>query len=694
MVDSKPHDDARSWMSGDYTINGLRLVRAVIHEGLSNLTEMSVMFTSFKQEADLADIVGRTMRVHSMTEDEKERMFTGLCVSAENVGDRGGYGIYVAEVRPWFWLLTRTRDCRVFQEKSAVEIIKQIFSENGFSDYKDQLTDSYDKRVYCVQYRETDYDFICRLMEEEGIYFYFKNDLDSKSVEELILCDSVSAHSPVPGHSSIDFLARHAARRSERSRRNHIYEWSKTERLTTGEMTLNDFDFLSPTTELKVKKAIAKGQHSHNKFEVYDYPGKYRKDTSLGDKRAQVKMEAEAVMHLRYAGAGNVRSQGVGQTFFLEDHPITSNASGFLVSDAKHYVQDPNCFDENDSRFDLPAMKREFPSEMAEEVYACTFGAIPKLEQFRAPLVTPWPEIPGLHTATVVGKSGEEIWTDEHGRIKVQFHWDREGKKDENSSCWVRVVTPWSGTGWGMVALPRMGQEVVIQFEEGDPDRPICTGMLYNEPKKPAFNYPDDATQSGIRTRSSKGGGEKEYHELMFEDKKGDEMMRLQAQKDHQVLIKNKSVETIGLDAHEMVDGEGKIKSDVDDGSVHRTVKKTVTDIIQEGDHILEVNKGDQNFTIEKGSQTFKIDTGDQTFQIAKGDVSVTADLGKITMEATTSIELKVGGSSIKLEPAKITIKSTVLDIKGDAKADLSAPMTNVKASGILVLNGALTKIN
>ncbi len=689
MVDSKPYDEARTWMSGDYDVDGLRLTRAVIHEELSTLTEMSVMFTSYKRKIDLSKIVGRTMRVHMMTEDDKERMYTGLCISVESVGDRGGYGIYVAEVRPWFWLLTRTRDCRVFQELSAVEIIKQIFSEHGFSDFDDKLTDTYEKRTYCVQYRESDFDFICRLMQEEGIYYYFKNELDSTNVEELILCDSVSAHGPVPGHNTIKYHPRQMKRGLERSRDNHIAEWSITESVTSGEVTLNDFDFLSPTMDLKVKKAIAKGQHSRNKQEIYDYPGHYRKETALGDKRAQVRMEAEAIKHMRYSAAANIRALGVGQTFFIEDHPITSNASGFLVSDAKHYVQDPNCFEETESRFDLPAMKREFPDEMKDEVYACTFGAVPKLEPYRAPLVTPWPEIAGLHTATVVGKSGEEIWTDEHGRIKVQFHWDREGKNDENSSCWVRVVTPWSGTGWGMVALPRMGQEVVIQFEEGDPDRPICTGMLYNKPKKPAFNYPDNATQLGIRTNSSKGGGG--YNELMFEDKEGEELVRIQAQKDHVELIKNKAVVTVGLDKHEQADAEGKIKSAVEDGSIHRTVKKTVTDIIKEGDNILEIDKGDQKFTIKTGNQDFTIEKGNQDFNIKKGDVSVKADAGQITIEAARKITLKVGQTTLVMDPRSLTIKTTMVKIEGQAMAEMKGKLTTVKADTVLTLKGGVT---
>ena len=309
----------------------------------------------------------------------------------------------------------------------------------------------------------------------------------------------------------------------------------------------------------------------------------------------------------------------------------------------------------------------------------------------------------------VVGPEGEEIWTDDQGRIKVQFHWDRVGTDDENSSCWVRVVTQWSGNGWGMVALPRMGQEVVIQFEEGDPDRPICTGMLYNNDRKATYDFPDKPTQLGIRTRSSKNGKEDQYNELMFDDLSGKELMRVQAQKDHQELIKDRSVVTIGLDKHELADNDGEISSEVEAGSLSEVIKQNVTRFIQKGNHEFTVEKGDEKLVIGTGSQTLDIKkdktqtiegkhtktiTGNDSTTLKSGNMSVDVKSGKITMKAMQSIELKVGGSSIKLEPTKITIKSVMIDIKGQAKADLSAPMTNVKASGILVLNGSLTKIN
>ncbi|MBK0327129.1 type VI secretion system tip protein VgrG [Rhodobacteraceae bacterium F11138] len=736
MPDYKPFADARSWLSGDFPWPepageyGPNLYRAVIHEGLSRLTEMTVLIRSWCENAEIGDIVGQNLRLHVMTEDESERVFSGLCVSVEELGYFEGNWYYLAEVRPWFWMLTRTQDCRVFQELSTVEIIKKLFEEHGFSDFEDALTGTYDPRTYCVQYRESDYDFLCRLMEEEGIYFYFKNALNSEAVETLVLGDSISAHSEIPGHATIKYHARQMDRGAETGREDHIAEWTARENVTRGRYTLNDFDFKLQDADLEFDHAIPSGSHGHKTYEVYDYlghhryPGVFKGDKALGERYAKVRMEAETVRYRQFRGAANVRALAAGQTFEMAEHPDDAANGQYLIIGAEHFVQDQNFLQathekqlggrlsemkrhgveeflrtelthrRRESRRDLAMLPRDFPEGMADDAYACTFRSIPKSTQFRAPIRTPWPKISGPHTATVVGQSGEEIETDEFGRIKVQFHWDREGQNDENSSCWVRVMTPWSGTDYGMVAIPRIGQEAVIQFEEGDPDRPICTGMIYNAWQKAPYLYPDDKTQLGIRTKSTKGGVADEYNELMFEDKRGEELMRVQAQKDHQMLVKNKSVVTIGQDEIDAGDHD-------DEGSLSEVIRNNVTRTIQEGSHYHTIATGDEEFKIETGSQTIEIAT-DKTQTITQnydttveqGDMSVGVDAGKIAIEAAQSIELKVGGSSIKIEPAKITIKSTMIDIKGSAKVDVNGAMTNVKASGILVLKGSLTKIN
>jgi type VI secretion system secreted protein VgrG len=640
-------------------------------------------------------------------------MFTGICVSAEAVGFRNGWHNYILEIRPWFWVLTRRQNCRIFQDKTTVEIIEDVLGDAGFSDsvIKRLSYNNYKKRNYCVQYRETDYDFLCRLMEEEGIYFFFKYVVDATTAEKLVLGDSSSAHSEVPGHEKISFRNEGKDFAGEE----HAENWMRMEKLTSGKVSLTDFDFMKPNADMLRDSDDPHKTHAHATSEVYDYPGHHRIENEYEDSQAQgglftrVRLQSLAVERERYMGDSNIRALAAGHTFKLEEHETISFNREYLVVTATHFVQEDNIVRDGSKVSDTAALRRDFPNRMSNDAYGCILSAIPSDVEFRAPQTTRWPEIPGLHTATVVGKEDEEIWTDDQGRIKVQFHWDLKGKKDENSSCWVRVVTPWSGDGYGMVALPRMGQEVVIQFEEGNPDRPICTGMLYNDPKKPAYEFPAHQTQLGIRTKSSKKGKEEEYNELMFDDLKGSELMRIQAQKDHQELIKNKSAVTIGLDKHELVDAEGKIKADVKDGSLSEVIKQNVTRVIKEGNHDFTINKGDETIKLETGSHTLEIKkdktqtiegkhtktiTGNDATTVKTGNMTVDVKAGKISMTAAQKIELKVGGSTVTIDPVSVTIKATMLKFEATAMAEVKAPVTTVKGDAMLTLKGGMIMIN
>lgn len=712
MVVSKGHENDLAWMSGSYSTDGLMMSRAIVREGLSKLTETTIEFAATKAQPKLEDLVGKQMNVHVKRNADTEQQFSGLCISVEYLGFRNGYEMYVAEVRPWFWLLTRTQDLRVFQEKTTVDIIKQLFSEYGFNDFTDKLSESYSTREYCLQYRESDYAFLCRLMEEEGIYFYFDSTTSPSNPEKLVLCDGVSGHLPVKGSSDIEF---HSRDDRDRRREEHISEWAKEEILTRGKVTLNDFDFLTPSADLETTSAIPKGKHSYKSYEIYDYQGHYRKEASLGTKRARVQMEAQAVRHKRWRGASSVATVGTGYTFKMTNHPVKDNNQEYLVIEAEHHVKVAWDYGERESqkklaeqakkmRRDIKPRNMDVPEEMEHDVYAGTFTAIEKSEQYRAPLVTPWPEVQGLQTATVVGKSGEEIWTDEHGRIKVQFHWDREGKKNETSSCFVRVMTPWSGKNWGMVAIPRMGQEVVIQFEDGNPDRPICTGMLYNAETMPPYTYPDDQTQLGIKTNSSKGGGG--YNELMFDDKKDSELMRVQAEKDHQMLVKDRSTVTVGLDA------PSPEVTEADEKSYVLTVEENVTETVNKGDRAetvktgnmtVDVEKGNLTETIDKGNVELNVNTGNLTETIAKGNHKETVKLGNLTIDVTAGkiamsagqeIKLTVGASEVKIDNSGVSIKGPMIKIEGTGMVEAKAPMTTVKGDAMLTLKGGLTMIN
>jgi type VI secretion system secreted protein VgrG len=710
--------NARIWLSGDFDDAKFKqgetfLRKASIHEGLSQLTETELLVYSKAENVDLGGIIGRRTNIHMEDENKKIRMFTGICVSAESIGFRNGWQNYILELRPWFWVLTRRRDCRVFQGKTTVKIIEEVLSGAGFSDFdtKKLTYKDYKTRDYCVQYRETDYDFVCRLMEEEGIYFYFQYATNAMTPEKLVLGDSSSAHSAVPGHDTIKFRRASDVFPGEE----HADNWRKVEKLTSGKVSLTDFDFMKPEANMLMNFDDPQKIHAQSKFEVYDYPGHHRVENDFpgskmqGDRFSTVRLQSLSVEREVYGGDCNVRALAAGQIFSLKEHQNAAFNQKYMVMTATHFVQDENIVRDASKATQITPLRRDFPERMQSQAYGCMLSTIPAAVEFRAPRNTKWPAIPGLHTATVVGKEGEEIWTDEQGRIKVAFHWDRFGSANENSSCWVRVVTPWSGDGYGMVALPRMGQEVVIQFEEGNPDRPICTGMLYNHPKKPAYEFPAHQTQLGIRTKSSKKGKENEYNELMFDDLKGSELMRIQAQKDHQELIKNRSAVTIGLDKHELVDEEGKMKAEVKDGSLSEVIKRNVTRVINEGNHDFTIKKGDETIKLETGSHTLEIKkdktqtiegkhtktiSGNDATTVKTGNMTVDVKAGKISMTAAQKIELKVGGSTVTIDPVSVTIKTTMLKFEATAMAEVKAPVTTVKGDAMLTLKGGMIMIN
>lgn len=727
MTVSKPHDDAIAWMSGDYSAGDLQFRKAIIREGMSRLTEMTVSFQSKTKDLDLTQFVGKKMLVHLSTKEKNVRDFGGICTSVENLGLRAGVRQYVAEVRPWFYFLTRTTDCRVFQNLTTKAIVEQIFGEYGFTDYAFKLSENYDERQYCVQYRESDYAFICRLLEQEGIYFFFDTKSGSETPDQLTFCDSKSSHKPVPEFSEVAF---HARSNADNRREDHITEWAASRNFTSGKVTIDDYEFFAPKADKATSEAAPKRDFPRNDLELYDVPGRFRgegntpKDkpvTSEGDRaqrRARVRLEAETVRHKTWRGSSGVRTMGVGHSFKLTDHPDKEAKKEYLVTEAVHYVQTDMDVADDPTDYDIKEKNLEIPEGLKGFAYGATVEAIDIADPYRAPQRTPWPVMTGLQTAVVVGPRDEEIYTDDYGRIRVQFHWDREGKMDETSSCWVRVATPWAGKTWGFAAVPRIGQEVIIQFEEGDPGRPMCIGMLYNEDNPTFYSKKETSTQLGMRSDSTKGVNDAQaFNEWMFDDKAGSEMFRMQAQKDHQFLTKNISRIGVGLaKADELKDYKFKNSKD---GSLLQVVKANMEQEVQEGDHFYYVTKGSQEKTIHKDFKT-KVETGDTTLDVIKGklletikdnhqttvqsgnqtttvkqgNIAVTASMGKIEIEAKQKIVLKVGQSTITLDMAGVTIEAPMVDVKAKGMATVDSKMTTVKGAAMLTLKGGVTMIN
>ncbi|NNK15954.1 MAG: type VI secretion system tip protein VgrG [Sulfitobacter sp.] len=677
MTVSKPRPDASTWMSGTYTADSLQLKRAVVTEKMSTLTETTIEFLSSKTGVKLSEFVGKIMTVHAQQEGSDDgRMFTGTCISVEAMGMRDGEDHFVAQIRPWFWMLTVERNTRVFQEKTVKQIIEEVLGEHGFSDYEIKTTDSYEAREYCVQYRETDFAFLSRLMEEEGIYYFFDHTEAKEKYEKLIICDGLTAHKNTD-EAELKFKPRDGG---DTKSGETISEWAAAHSVTRGKVSLTDYDFEQPSVRQMETTAIPKGNHAHKDYEYYDNLGHYRGKKDLGEKRTRVRVEAEAIQHLLYRGAGTVRHFGTGFLFHLTEHPEDLNNVEYLITEAVHTIKDSEVMKDNDRWFAIEPDMPEIPEELTDD-YSFTFGAVPKDAPFRAPLITPWPEIPGIQIGEVVGPSGKEIHTDEYGRIKVLFRWDRLNPPDQSASCWIRVATQWSGKKYGLLSIPRIGQEVIIQFEDGDPDRPICTGMMYNKDKMPPFDVRQEETRTGIITRSSPNGKETDFNGLVMEDDIGKEFVHFQSQKDYQMVVKDSAQITIGDDGVNIDTGGHNVAA----GSLLQTVKQNVTEMVEEGDKAETVDKGKLDLTVE-GNMTEIVRSGDMSLDVQSGKIDISAAT-TITMEAGQKITLKVGGSSIE-------ITQTGVKIKGTTSVDVDAINTTVKGSAMLTLRGGLTKIN
>jgi type VI secretion system secreted protein VgrG len=371
-------------------------------------------------------------------------------------------------------MLTRTTNCRIFQEKTVPEILKEVFARHSVSDVAFELTESYTPWPYCVQYRETDFSFVSRLMEDEGIYYYFRH---SEGRHTLVLADSYSSHAPSPD-PELPFID---VERFVRNERKHVSQWSVQRELQPGKYALADYDFEKPRVSLHVKSGF-KREHALAEYEIYDYPGDYRKRGD-GETSARTRVEELQAKFERVQGVTNSRALATGHLFTLTHHPREDQNTEYLVVSAE---------------YEIKATEFEANNEEAAS-YHCTFSGLRSKQPFRPERSTPKPIVNGPQTAVVVGPSGEDIHTDAFGRVRVHFHWDRYDQWDDKSSCWIRVSQNWGGKGWGGMFIPHVGQEVIVEFLEGDPDSPLVTGRVYNADNMPPVALPAGKTQSVIR---------------------------------------------------------------------------------------------------------------------------------------------------------------------------------------------------
>lgn len=511
----------------------LLLQAATITEQLGQPFSMELRLLSAKENLAFDDLLGQEITV-SVVAHEGDRHFHGHVVRFAQVGRHGSYATYHARVVPWLWFLTRTTDCRIFQAKTAPELIKEVLRDHGFTNLKDTLTKSYRKRDYCVQYRETDFNFIQRLMEEEGIYYYFTHADDSHT---LVLADSYSGHETFPGYATIAYFP---LTENEVREEDHIHDWRWERNVQPGKYVVKDYDFVKPRAELKTQY-VQKRNFPKSDYEMFDYPGNFTVAAD-GDHYARTRLEALQAQHERVQGLGNARGIAAGSLFTLDGYLRDDQNKEYLVVSVTHQLRVGQYQSGGDAA--------------SPDQYECSFEAVDAKEPFRIPITTHKPTVGGPQTATVTGAGGDEICTDEYGRVKVQFHWDRVGQRDEKSSCWVRVAQIWAGKGWGWMSIPRVGQEVVVDFLEGDPDQPIITGRVYNADNMPPFPLPDNKTQSGIRTRSSPDGSADNCNEIRFEDKQGSEQLFIHAEKNQDIEVENDETHWVGHDRQHKVDND------------------------------------------------------------------------------------------------------------------------------------------
>ncbi len=486
------------------------------------------------------------------------RYFHGM-VSRFSQGSKDSNFIYYrAEVVPQFWLWTKKTQSRIFQQVNVPDMLKQVLA--GLK-VQWELKGSYEPRDYCVQYRETDFAFASRIMEEEGIYYYFKHTKDG---HELVVADTPASHADVPFQNTVLFESVEGGNRPDM----RIFSWEKMQEIRSGKTTLWDHCFELPHKHLDAEKLIpesaAVGTVTHklkvsgvDKLELYDYPGGYAQRfdgiaPGGGDRPADVqkifqdnartagiRMQQESAPAFVLHGTGNCPQLTAGHKFTLDRH---YNANGdYVVTSVQHSAR----------------MGEDYRSGGGQAMdYTNNFRCMPVALPFRPARVTPIPTVAGSQTAVVVGPAGEEIFTDKYGRVKVQFHWDRQGKNDADSSCWIRVATMWAGRNWGMIHIPRIGQEVIVDFLEGDPDQPIIVGSVYNADQMPPWALPGNKTQSGIQTRSSMGGSPANHNQIRFEDKKGAEQVHIHAEKNQDIEVENDETHWVGHDRKKTIDND------------------------------------------------------------------------------------------------------------------------------------------
>jgi type VI secretion system secreted protein VgrG len=624
-------------------------------EGISQLFTLEIDLLHEETEPgfvptaiDPSTIVGTGATLRIDQRDGTVREVSGIVARFAHGHRDNRFSYYSATIVPHLWILTQTKQSRIFQNMSVPDIIRAVL--NGF-DVRWQVQGVTNARNHCVQYRESDFDFISRLMEEEGIYYYFEH-LNGK--HEMVIANTPQSHAPCPSKSRIPYFL--DVTRDQEDFVTAVGGWRPEHRIRTGKVTLWDFNFQLPSRKLDNEQTSVFQLGENRKLEFYDHPGGYARkydgiDGSGGDRASDLsKVDADktatAMTFIEMfdsqvktiAGVGDCASMTAGYRFELFNHPDSSANGNYVITSVTHSAEQNPTYVSDD------VVETPYSNEF--RCIAHGSGAPP----FRPERLTPKPLVNGAQTAFVVGPAGEEIFTDKYGRVKVQFHWDRDGQVNESSSCWVRVAQGWAGNRWGSMFIPRIGMEVIVHFLEGDPDQPIITGCVYNPQTMPPYTLPDEKTKSTVKSNSSKGGAG--FNELRFEDKKGSEQIFIHAEKDQDIRVKNDAKEIILHDRHLIVENDQfeKVKKDKH--------LKVIGDRNEKVDGSISVHAGID--LEEKAGTKFAVDAGSE-IHLKSGTT--------LTIETGTSLTLKVGGNFININTGGIFIKGTMVMLNSGGAA-------------------------
>jgi type VI secretion system secreted protein VgrG len=617
--------------------NKLLLTGLSGHEAISRLFDFHLTTLSEDTDIDFTSIIGQGVTINITQSDNSQRYFNGIVSHFACTGKEGDMTRYELEVVPKLWTLTRYADCRIFHNMLVTEIIEQVLDERGIN-YNPALSGDYKPLEYCVQYRETDFNFVSRLMEQFGIFYFFEHEDGDHTMK---LGDSSSLHNPCPGQATAGFnLATGGLDAGDA-----VNDLSIGQEMRSGKHSVTDYNFTTSTQDLSATESTIYSVAGNDDMEIFDYPGLHT-TPSDGTALVRVRMQEEEAVHKIVHGSSVCRAFTSGYKFDLEDHPLPAMNASYLLTEIQHVAS-------------VAGTYRDAGAGGGDS-YVNHFTCIPADVPFRPARLTPKPFVQGPQTATVVGKSadddsadddnaggdGEEIWVDKWGRVLVQFPWDRK----RATSCWMRVSQDWAGQGWGMINIPRVGQEVIVSFLEGDPDRPIITGRVYNDVQTVPYTLPDNGTRTTFKTHSSPGGGDDNYNELRFEDKKGSEDLLIHAERTMHNSVEASQYITVGGSRHITTGGVDK------DGNKLGDVKELVFK-----NHNLHV-QGDDKIKIEGQSHAHVMDQADAIYDkdlVLSVNQKCVILADTLQLQGTTKIVLIAGSSSLVIDASGVTVLGT-----------------------------------